>query len=356
MTPVTWLNVKPGDRVLDLCAAPGGKTTQIACDLGRGDGFKGSGFLMTNDPSASRCKALLKNVELSGVPNVIITSAMPDELAGCYPEYFDRILVDAPCSGEGMFRKDRAVLNAYKEHGPSYFSKIQKEVLTSAATMLKPGGTLVYSTCTFSPLEDEENIRWFTDNHPEFTLDKMTKLYPHKIKGEGHFVSRLIKAGTPDPSSEEISVLGTGGYLCKGENDKKLPKDFMTFLSKMNLTFDYQRFYLKDEYIYFLPKGTRLYKGIHYIRTGLLMGRVRNDRFEPSQALAMVLKADEWKNPLILKKDDERVLRYLKCETIDADDEENGYRLLCIDDHPLGWVKQSGYKCKNKYYPGWRYN
>ena len=358
MTPAAWLGAKPGEKILDLCAAPGGKSTQIACDIGRGDAFGGSGLLMSNDPSASRCKALLKNIELSGIPNVIVTSAMPDELAACYPEYFDRILVDAPCSGEGMFRKDRAVLNAYREHGPEYFSRIQKEVLTSAAAMLRPGGTLVYSTCTFSDLEDEKNIEWFIGSHPEFVIDRMTKLYPHRIKGEGHFVCRLIKNGPSESADHIFSVSAScaDGYLCKGAGDKKIPGDFITFLSGFSISFDLSRLYLKDEYIYLLPAGAKLFKGIHYIRTGLLMGRVRNNRFEPSQALAMALKSSEWKCPMILDKDDDRVLRYLKCETIEADDEYNGYRLVCLGEHPLGWVKQSGYKCKNKYYPGWRYN
>lgn len=187
MTPVTWLEVEPDDVVLDLCAAPGGKSTQIAC------GLTGKGFLVTNDLSASRCKALLKNIELSGVGNSVITCANPNDLKDVYPEFFDKVLVDAPCSGEGMFRKDKAVLTAYKQHGPEFFAPIQKSVLSAAVAMLRPGGTLVYSTCTFSKMEDEDNIDWLLENYPKMKLDKMTKLYPHRIKGEGHFVARLKK-------------------------------------------------------------------------------------------------------------------------------------------------------------------
>jgi len=187
MTPVTWLEPGPDDIVLDLCAAPGGKSTQIACSL------TGRGFLVTNDLSASRCKALLKNVELSGVGNALITCADPKELELIYPEYFDKVLVDAPCSGEGMFRKNREVLTSYKQHGPEFFAPIQKSVLSSAVTMLKSGGTMVYSTCTFSTMEDEDNIEWLLQTYPDMKLDKMTKLYPHRIKGEGHFVARLKK-------------------------------------------------------------------------------------------------------------------------------------------------------------------
>ncbi len=187
MTPVTWLEPGPDDIVLDLCAAPGGKSTQIATKL------TGKGYLVTNDPSASRCKALLKNIELAGIGNSVITCASPKELESVYTSFFDKILVDAPCSGEGMFRKDRAVLNAYKEHGPSYFAPIQKSVLTSAVSMLKSGGTLVYSTCTFSVMEDEDNVEWLIENYPEMKLEKITKLFPHLITGEGHFVAKFKK-------------------------------------------------------------------------------------------------------------------------------------------------------------------
>lgn len=133
-------------------------------------------------------------------------------------------------------------------------------------------------------------------------------------------------------------------------------KSFKSFLENIKNEYDFSRFYINGDYIYYLPDGCIIDKSIHYIRTGLLMGRLRNDRFEPSQALAMNLKSSEWKNPLNLKLGDERVMRYLKGETIDADDEVEGYRLLCVDGHSLGWIKQSGHRCKNKYYPGWRYS
>ena len=187
MTPVEWLAPLPDDKVLDLCAAPGGKSTQIATYL------TGEGFLVSNDLSASRAKALLKNIELSGVGNVFITCADPIDLKLIYPEYFDKVLVDAPCSGEGMFRKDRNVLNAYKEHGPEFFAPIQRSVIDSAISMLRPGGEMVYSTCTFSRIEDEENIDFILENYPDMKLVKMKKLYPHEIKGEGHFVAKLQK-------------------------------------------------------------------------------------------------------------------------------------------------------------------
>ena len=133
-------------------------------------------------------------------------------------------------------------------------------------------------------------------------------------------------------------------------------RNFKDFLGNIKTEYDESRFYINGDYVYYLPEGCILDKSIHYIRTGLLMGRLRNGRFEPSQALAMNFKACEWKNPMLLDLNDDRVMRYLKGETIEADDEAEGYRLLCVDEHPLGWIKQSGKKCKNKYYPGWRYS
>jgi NOL1/NOP2/fmu family ribosome biogenesis protein/23S rRNA U2552 (ribose-2'-O)-methylase RlmE/FtsJ len=328
MTPVTWLDVQPDDMVLDLCAAPGGKSTQIACYLGE------RGCLYSNDPSASRAKALLKNIELSGISNAVITCAEPEKLATVYPEFFDRILVDAPCSGEGMFRKNRDVLTAYREHGPEYFAPIQREVLAHAAVMLKPGGTMVYSTCTFSRQEDEDNIDWFVHEHPEFEVERMKKLYPHEVRGEGHFVCRLKKKGGAVQMSGHAPISDERRYW-------NLEKD--------------REEYVLNEYTYLLPVGAKLSPTIHYIRTGLLLGRTRNGRFEPSQAHAMAASTKEMEDAMNLELSDDRVMRYLKCETLEADDSYDGYRLVCVEGHPLGWIKQSGTRCKNKYYPGWRW-
>ncbi len=348
MTPVTWLDVQPDDMVLDLCAAPGGKSTQIACALGE------RGCLYSNDPSASRAKALLKNIELSGISNVVITCADPAQLSAVYPDFFDRILVDAPCSGEGMFRKNRDVLSAYREHGPEYFAPIQREVLTRAAAMLKPGGTMVYSTCTFSCMEDEDNIDWFVHAFPEFEIERMEKLYPHELRGEGHFVCRLHRRGGGDASCKDAApemhsdMDPTGGECVM----LRTPiRDERRYWDKVG---DRQE-YVLNEYTYLLPVGARLDPSIHYIRTGLLLGRTRNGRFEPSQAHAMAASAKEMESAMDLRLEDDRVMRYLKCETLEADDEYDGYRLVCVEGHPLGWIKQSGRRCKNKYYPGWRW-
>ena len=353
MTPASLLGTKPGDRVLDLCAAPGGKSTQIGADL------KGEGVLISNDISATRAKALLKNIELFGIGNAYVTTESPEKLSSIYKEYFDRILIDAPCSGEGMFRKSPAVIRYYLEKGPEFYSKLQSEILDYAADMLMPGGTMVYSTCTFSVLEDEENIISFLNRHSEFYIDNIEekpgftpssilpgsiRLYPHKCNGEGHFVCRLKKKGEP-------TIKALSDYSSK----VKINSEAKDFLSCINRSFDESRFYINNDYLFFVPEYSSPNNQLRYLRTGLLLGNVKNNRFEPSQALAMNLKPSEWNNPLVLSKGDERVYRYLKGETIQADDSYKGYRLLCMDEFPLGFVKQDGSRCKNKYLAGWRW-
>ncbi len=356
MTPAMMAGIKPGDKVLDLCAAPGGKSTQAASYL------KGEGLLVSNDFSASRVKALQKNIEVSGIDNVLITNEDPKNLSKIYIEYFDKIIVDAPCSGEGMFRRDSAVFKAYLSRGPEFFTGLQVSILNEAAKMLKPGGTLVYSTCTYSKIEDEGSLLEFLEIHKEFYIDKIKadygfeesrdlpgtiRLFPHKIKGEGHFVARLKKENRVVEENKE-----------KPKKKKKSPKpaeELVEFLSKIKRDWDYERIFINKNYAYYLPKDALIDKSLHYIRTGLLLGEIKKNRFEPFQALAMNIKFEEWDNPLNLTATDERVIRYLKGETIEADDEYNGIRLVCVDGFSLGFVKQNKRSCKNKYYQGWRW-
>lgn len=367
MTPALISKAKPGDRVLDLCAAPGGKSTQLAAML------QGKGVLVSNDLSNSRAKALLKNLEVSGVGNVMLTCEEPAKLANVYNEYFDKVLVDAPCSGEGMFRRDNAVFHAYLGRGSEYFVPIQKDILKSAAKMVKPGGYLVYSTCTYSVLEDEEVLIDFLLQHPDFELDAIEeyenftdskilpgtkRLLPHKLKGEGHFISRLKKKGDADSMPNPSSYRKVA----------KLPSCVTDFLKHLDLDLSEHRFFVNREYIYYLPEDNFVAEKLRYLRTGLLLGRINYTRFEPSQALAMFLKCEEWDKVLNLSIKDARVIKYLKGETLDLSSEEeiriyfdrqkkdDGYRLVCVDSYPLGFAKQSGLRLKNKYYPGWRMN
>lgn len=372
MTPAMLLPVSPGDRVLDLCAAPGGKSTELGVKLA------GKGVLISNDISNSRAKALLKNLELWGIANICVTSETPDKLAEVFGPWFDKILIDAPCSGEGMFRKDEDMIKSYEEHGPEYYSRIQKEIADQAVRMLAPGGLLLYSTCTFSRCEDEEIIEYILDGHEEMELvrlplfegaspgiglDGCIRLFPHKIKGEGHFIALLRKkeSGTAERdavSKEKGGWKGTKPVPQLSGKAVPLPPELTEFLSLIKRDFDPSRIMIKNQSVYYLPEGFVPAKELRYLRTGLLLGEIKNRRFEPGQAMAMALKAEEFSQTISWSRDDERVIRYLKGETLPLMASEGpvkGWCLVCVDGYPLGFAKGTGMALKNKYYPGWRW-
>ncbi len=370
MTPADRLPICPGDRVLDVCAAPGGKATELGARL------NGTGVLAANDLSSSRAKGLLKNIELMGIGNVLVLSEEPGRLIPYFREYFDKILIDAPCSGEGMFRKDKKMIRAWEEHGPEYFSKIQKSIITQAADMLKPGGMMLYSTCTFSPEENEQTIEYLLETHPEFDLCEMkgyegfscgmpeaaashderllrtVRIFPYRMKGEGHYLALLKKGGEGIPHSCDSS--------CSAISRKKiLPGELDDFLSDINREFDPSRIDIRGDKVYYMPEGLPALNGVRFLRTGLLLGELKKKRFEPSQALAMNLKKEEYGRIIDLSAEDERVIRYLKGETLDVEDlvsdKEKGWYLVCVDGYPLGFGKLSRQMLKNKYLPGWRW-
>lgn len=368
MTPADRLPVEPGDRVLDLCAAPGGKATELGAKLA------GSGVLAANDLSSSRAKGLLKNLELFGIGNVLVLSEEPGKLIPYFREYFDKILIDAPCSGEGMFRKDRKMIRAWEEHSPDYFSKIQKSIITQAAEMLREGGMLLYSTCTFSPEENEQTIDYLLDHYPEFeickieeydgfsqgipetasgreALSKTVRIFPHKMKGEGHFLALMKKGNNSDNKFHQIP---------SGNSRRvKLPSDLEEFVSCIGRKFNREQFEIRGERVYYMPYGLPDLKGVRFLRTGLLFGELKKNRFEPSQALAMNLKKDEYPNIIDLPSEDDRVIKYLKGETLDVEDmtspKDKGWYLVCTDGYPLGFGKLVNQMLKNKYLPGWRW-
>ena len=370
MTPADRLPILPGDRVLDVCAAPGGKATELGARL------NGTGILAANDLSSSRAKGLLKNIELMGIGNVLILSEEPGKLIPYFREYFDKILIDAPCSGEGMFRKDKKMIRAWEEHGPEYFSKIQKSIITQAAEMLKPGGMMLYSTCTFSPEEDEQTIEYLLETHPEFDLCEMegyegfssgmpettasrderlsrtVRIFPYRMKGEGHYLALLKKRGD--------EVTHTCDALRSASPRKNiLPGELDDFLRDIKREFDPSRIDIRGDKVYYMPEGLPALNGVRFIRTGLLMGELKKKRFEPSQALAMNLKKEEYARTINLSAKDERVIRYLKGETLDVEDlvssKEKGWYLVCVDGYPLGFGKLARQMLKNKYLPGWRW-
>ncbi len=357
MMPASQLPVEPGDRVLDLCAAPGGKTTELGAKL------KGEGVLVSNDISASRAKALVKNVELFGIKNAVVVSESPDKLAERLEGYFDKILVDAPCSGEGMFRKVHSIAKNWEQYGSQYYADIQRTVLPSAVKMLKPGGMMIYSTCTFSKLEDEDSISFILENNPDMELIESHKLFPHKIKGEGHFVALLHKKDTATALAVESSVKdgkekGTiNKYDTKVRSKyKKISDEAFDFFESIGFKIDVSRLWVNEDRINILPEDAPDLSRLRVLRTGLFLGEMKKGRFEPSQSLALALKAEEYPNVLDLKLDDDRVVRYLKCESIDVEDGEvsDGYCLVAVDGYPLGWGKVDKGRFKNKYLPSWR--
>lgn len=369
MTPANRLPIEPGERVLDLCAAPGGKATELGAKL------RNKGILVANDISSSRAKGLLKNIELFGIGNVLVTSEEPGNLTEHFLEYFDKILIDAPCSGEGMFRKDKKMIKAWEEHGPEYFSRIQRSIISQAASMLRPGGMLLYSTCTFDQRENENIIANLLEEYPEFSiqniedyegfvsgfpegtekekhLEKTVRIFPHKMHGEGHYIALLKKGEGMEPLKR------TGGN--KRESKWKIPDELKEFLQKIKIDLSTGSLDIRGEKVYYMPEGLPDLKGIRFLRTGLLLGELKKNRFEPSQALAMYLNKEDYLFTLDLPADDERVIRYLKGETIDLNDlvssKEKGWYLFCVDGYPLGWGKLAGGTLKNKYLPGWRWH
>ena len=366
MTPASRLPVEPGDKVLDVCAAPGGKATELGAKL------CGEGVLVANDISSSRAKGLLKNLEVFGIGNMLVLSEEPGKLEGYFPEYFDKILIDAPCSGEGMFRKDKKMVKAWEEHGPSFFSKLQKSIISQASHMLKPGGLMLYSTCTFDPEENERIIEFLLNESPEFQIldiipyegfvhgmpevtetknpafAKTVRIFPHKMKGEGHFLALLQKGEKADIPAR------TGS----SKKSKDLPEDLALFFKDVSWTPKAERLDIHGERVYYMPDDLPDLKKIRFLRSGLLLGELKKKRFEPSQALAMNLSPETYSKVIDLTCDDPRVIRYLKGETVDVDDlvdsKDKGWYLICVDGFSLGWGKLSNGTLKNKYLPGWR--
>lgn len=381
MTTASLLPVAKGDIVLDLCAAPGGKSTELAAKL------NGTGLLVSNDISNSRAKALLKNIEMFGAGNTLITSEPPNVLAKRFPAFFDKILIDAPCSGEGMFRKQSNMTSAWENNGVSMFVNLQHSILKEAVTMLKPGGMIIYSTCTFSKEENEQSIEYllslddtlslmelpmfhgFDCGHPEWgktknkDLVKCRRLWPHRIAGEGHFAA-MVKKETPSFLGVSEVATGQGRQAGSGKpysfSGKKLSQEAEEFIQSIAYPFDLSRMDVQKERVFYIPEPMPDVKGLRILRCGLYMGDMRKNRFEPSQALAMFMKKDQFPNVVDLSIDDERVIRYLKGETIVLEKEEeaqcrDGICLICVDGFSLGFGKINRGMVKNKYLPGWRW-
>ena len=373
------LKVSPGDRVLDLCAAPGGKSTQLAGHM------RGQGLLVSNEIHPVRAKILSQNIERMGIRNCVVTNETPEHLAAFFPEYFTHILVDAPCSGEGMFRKEEAALTEWSLENVERCAQRQRDILYQAALMLQRGGTLVYSTCTFAPEENEQSIAEFLKTHPDFYIETIeskkgfsqgrpewageereaslagtVRLWPHVtaaqgVPGEGHFVARLRREGSPDDGA----VPDQGGSATK---NRKTP-GMTGALSKGQLA-DWEQFAAENlkmrpqgipclfgSTLYLIPEGMIDMRGMKVLRPGLCLGENKKGRFEPSHALALALHPEE----AVLCHDlsDQEAKEYLK-GTAFPSSLDKGWVLMTYKGCSLGFAKSAGGMLKNHYPKGLR--
>lgn len=365
MAPAALLDARPGERVLDLCAAPGGKTTQI------GAAMRGEGILFCNEIHPARAKILSENVERMGLRNAVVTSEPPEKLAEHFPSWFDRVLVDAPCSGEGMFRRQEEARAEWSPENVKMCAKRQDMILDSAAQMVRPGGRLVYSTCTFAPLEDEGSVSRFLHRHPEFSivpvpkengmrdgrpdwvlqpckgLEGTVRLWPHCLEGEGHYAAVLQKEGY----GYAVAAPGRFG-LQKGIPEKDCQEYFR--FEKETLTVRLQGVFLRfADQLYLAPKQLPSLAGLRVLRPGLHLGTLKKGRFEPSHALALALSAKEALriHPVFADKGDAQ--EWIRGMTLSADGEK-GWYLVTVDGYSLGWGKLAGGILKNHYPKGLR--
>lgn len=364
MSAAALLAPKPGMRVLDLCAAPGGKSTQLATYLGD------SGLLVSNEINTQRSRILSQNIERMGIKNAIVTNEDSFVLASHFPGFFNAIQVDAPCSGEGMFRKLPEAIEQWSMENVAICAARQKEILDNAAVMLKPGGTIVYSTCTFSKEENEDVIEYFLEKHPDFTLEEMERFWPHKVDGEGHFVAKLVRRGSEDTGfkSDRQTKKIKNNKNRKNETKPALTKENMKLLSEfldetisddMAALIKNSRLVMFGEQLYRLPDMEVDIKGLKVQRAGLHIGEFKKQRFEPSHSLALALKLSEAKNVVKLTCDNPQTIGFFNGQSVMLSDEQaaeckKGWALVCVDGYPAGWGKVNGTQVKNHYPKGLR--
>ena len=414
MAPAAYLEVMPGEKILDLCAAPGGKTTQIASYM------KEQGILVCNEIHPARAKILSENVERMGIPNAMVTNESPQKLAEIFEEYFDRILVDAPCSGEGMFRKNEEACEEWSLENVRICAERQDEILDCAASMLRPGGRIVYSTCTFAPAENEGSMARFLTRHPEYELlevplydgmergvpawaysygnedngldeekvaqmhlERTIRLWPHKLQGEGHYLAVLQKKGEVPQGYEGFTRFGLEQAskpedILKG-NGKKTSKNkkadmrgnknaqgnkaaeglkvFLEFeqetLTKKLLDTENGGLLTFGDQLYLIPKGMPSVQGLKVLRPGLHLGTIKKERFEPSHALALNLDAEEVIRSMALIGTEPQAQAFINGQTLNYDGEK-GWYLITVDGYSLGWGKLAGQIMKNHYPKGLR--
>lgn len=343
MAPVAMLAPQPGERVCDLCAAPGGKSTQIAARM------HADGVLVCNEIHPTRAKILSRNIERLGIANAVVTNEHPERLAQRLPNFFDRVLVDAPCSGEGMFRKEEAAVTDWSVETVQMCARRQREILHAAARLLRGGGRLVYSTCTFSPEENEQTVEAFLSEHPEFSREEVDapwftpagtgafRLWPHKLLGEGHFLAVLRKEGQDSCDAETIKA-------------EKMPPQWLAFAKEMGISLPAGAGVCFGSSLCWCAPETLPLQGLKVLRAGLELGEVKKDRFEPAHALALWLK--DASRTVELSAQGEDIQKYLRGETLPCT--QKGWCLVRVDGYGIGWGKGDGVTLKNHYPKGLR--
>ena len=350
-------------KILDLCAAPGGKSTQVALAM------KGKGILFSNEINRSRAEILSRNIERMGITNAIVLNETSDKLAERFAGYFDAIVVDAPCSGEGMFRKDREAVLQWTEESVGVCADRQKDILENAYTMLRPGGVMVYSTCTFEREEDEDIVLGLMKAHPDMRLSDTSflkcrtvgvrdgfegcgqalRLWPMYFKGEGHFAALLEKDGVG------VRTLPQGGSEDAGRiKDTKVLESFLKETLNDRKAAEIldarDRFRLVGDNLFIMPSDTPSLKGLKVLRCGLHIGTFKKDRFEPAHALALSLNEQDVRNVKRVSEDEAE--SFVKGMTLEG--EGGGWCLVSLEGFSLGWGKASGGKVKNHYPKGLR--
>ena len=382
MAPVAYMDIRPGDRVLDLCASPGGKSTQIAALL------RGEGILVSNEIMPDRAKILSENIERMGVRNALVISEDPRNISDRFYGFFDKILVDAPCSGEGMFRRSDVAINEWSLDNVANCAKRQEWILDEAAKMLRENGTLCYSTCTFSKEENELQIVNFLERHEEFSLGEMTKfegmrsgfaageyesvgvrIFPHEANCEGHYLCKLVKkrrmSGRESGCHEDEAVnkvMPLGGF--EPELSKKDAADLKEMYKFFDETFSEESDftdYIKErkitrfkDRVYLLPKECPKLDGLKVLRPGLHLGTILKNRFEPGHALAKCLSCYDVKRACILEPDGDEAKKYIAGETFNFDGDLPGWYVVFAGIYPLGWGKLTNSIMKNHYPKGLR--
>lgn len=400
MAVAELLAPEPGERILDLCAAPGGKTSHAAQRLGS------RGLLVSNEIHPARAKILSQNVERMGVVNGVVTSEPPAKLARYFPGFFHRIVVDAPCSGEGMFRKEDQARTEWSRENVKLCAARQQEILDQAAGMLKAGGRLVYSTCTFAPEEDEETVAAFLERHREFHVVSLPReqrlpglspgrpewtaagcasvadtfrIWPHLAEGEGHYLALLEKDSGADSRERQETAAGgfcreaggtAAGRACREPAGKIPVPGFWRDRQGIRMVGEAldrvlalwpewmdgygERLLLYGEQIYLVPEGMPAFGGLRVLRPGLHLGTMKKNRFEPSHALALALGRDQAAQSISLPADSREAAAYLGGETLKGPESLKGWTLVCVDGFSLGWAKGTCGVLKNHYPKGLR--